>query len=106
MTEVDFYTAKNGELLGFHVHGHSGYAEEGEDIVCAAVSSAVYMVINTVTDVMHIDADVEVEDGDAVFRILSKYAAACRDILQGLKLHMLSLEEQYSNFIIVKYTEV
>ena len=106
MTEVDFYTAKNGELLGFHVHGHSGYAEEGEDIVCAAVSSAVYMVINTVTDVMHIDADVEVEDGDAVFRILSKYAAACRDILQGLKLHMLSLEEQYSNFVIVKYTEV
>ncbi len=106
MTEVDFYTAKNGDLLGFHVHGHSGYANEGEDIVCAAVSSAVYMVINTVTDIMHIDADVEVEDGDAVFRILSKHAAACRDILQGLKLHMLSLEEQYSNFVIVKYTEV
>lgn len=106
MTEVDFYTAKNGELLGFHVHGHSGYADEGEDIVCAAVSSAVYMAINTITDVMHIDADAEVEDGDAVFRILSKHAAACRDILQGLKLHMLSLEEQYSNFVIVKYTEV
>ncbi len=106
MTEVNFYTAKNGDLLGFHVFGHSGYAEEGEDIVCAAVSSAVYMVMNTVTDVMHIDAEVSVDDGDAVFRILSKYAAACRDILQGLKLHLLSLEEQYSDFIIVKYTEV
>ena len=64
MTEVDFYTAKNGDLLGFHVYGHSGYAEAGEDIVCAAISSAVYMVINTITDIMHIDADVEVEDGD------------------------------------------
>ena len=106
MTEVDFYTAKNGELLGFHVHGHSGYAEEGEDIVCSAISSAVYLVMNTVTEIMHIDAQVEVDDGDAVMRILSKHAASCRDILQGLKLHLLALEEQYSNFIIVKYTEV
>jgi len=106
MTEVNFYTAKNGELLGFHVYGHSGFAEEGEDIVCAAVSSAVYLVINTVTDIMHIDAETEIGDGDAVFRILSKDAADCREILQGLKLHLLSLEEQYSEFIIVKYTEV
>lgn len=106
MTEVNFYTAKNGDLLGFHVSGHSGYAEEGEDIVCAAVSSAVYLVINTVTDIMHIDAEVNVEDADAVFRILSKHAVACRDILQGLKLHLLSLEEQYPQFVIVKYTEV
>lgn len=106
MTEVNFYTAKNGETVGFHVFGHSGFAEEGEDIVCAAVSSAVYLVINTVTDVMNIDADVQVNDGDAVLQILSEDAAVCRDLLQGLKLHLLSLEEQYSDFIIVKNTEV
>lgn len=106
MTEVNFYTAKNGDLLGFHISGHSGYSEEGEDIVCAAVSSAVYLVINTITDIMHIDADISIDDADVVLRILSKHAVACRDILQGLKLHLLSLEEQYQNFIIVKYTEV
>ena len=106
MTEIDFYTNKKGELLGFHVHGHSGYADEGEDIVCAAISSAVYLVINTVTDVLHIDADVEVDRGDSVLRISSKNAESCRVLLQGLKLHLLNLEEQYSKFIIVKYTEV
>ena len=106
MTEFSFYTNKNGGLLGFHVHGHSGYADEGEDIVCAAISSAVYLVINTVTDVLHIDADVEVDSGDSVLRISSKNAESCRVLLQGLKLHLLNLEEQYSKFIIVKYTEV
>ncbi len=106
MTEVNFYTAKNGDIVGFHVYGHSGFAEEGEDIVCAAVSSAVYLVMNTVTDIMHIEADVQAEDGDAVLRILSEDAAVCRDLLQGLKLHLLSLEEQYSEFINVKNTEV
>lgn len=106
MTEVNFYITDKGDLLGFHISGHSGYADEGEDIVCAAISSAAYLIINTATDVMHIDADVSVYDADVVFRISSKYAVVCRDILQGLKLHMLSLEEQYQEFIIVKYTEV
>ncbi|MDE7389525.1 MAG: ribosomal-processing cysteine protease Prp [Lachnospiraceae bacterium] len=106
MTEVNFYTTGKGELLGFHVSGHSGFAEEGEDIVCAAVSSASYMAVNTITDVMHIDADISLDDAELVFRIFSKNASACRDILQGFKLHMLNLEEQYQNYIRVKYTEV
>ncbi|MBQ1516836.1 MAG: ribosomal-processing cysteine protease Prp [Clostridia bacterium] len=108
MTKVIFCTDINGELVGFHIHGHSGYAEEGEDIVCAAVSSAAYMVMNTITDVMHIDAQVSADDesGDAVLRILSENAAECRYLLQGFKLHMLCLEEQYNKFISVKNTEV
>lgn len=108
MTKVIFCTDKNGELLGFHVKGHSGFADEGEDIVCAAISSAVYLVMNTITDVMHIDAkvSVETESGDAVLRILSENAADCKYILQGFKLHMLGLAEQYKEFISVKYTEV
>ena len=33
---------KNGEhFAGFECLGHSGYAQQGEDIVCAAVSTAV-----------------------------------------------------------------
>ncbi|MFR7477837.1 MAG: ribosomal-processing cysteine protease Prp, partial [Acutalibacteraceae bacterium] len=32
-----------GFFTGFTVKGHAGYSEEGSDIVCAAVSSAVYM---------------------------------------------------------------
>ena len=106
MTEVTFYTAENGDIQGFHVKGHSGYAKQGEDIVCAAISSAVYLVMNTVTDVMNIEAQAEAENGDAVFRVKSNQTAACRDIMQGLKLHLLSLEEQYGKFIHVKNTEV
>ena len=31
---------------GFSVSGHSGYGEEGGDIVCAAVSSAVSLALS------------------------------------------------------------
>ncbi|MBQ6947327.1 MAG: ribosomal-processing cysteine protease Prp [Clostridia bacterium] len=30
---------KQQQPIGFQCEGHSGYAEEGEDIVCAAISS-------------------------------------------------------------------
>lgn len=106
MTKIEFFTDSLGELVGFHVHGHSGFAKAGEDIVCAAVSSAVFMTMNTITDVLNVGAEVSAEDGDAVLKILSVDAGACKSILQGLKLHLLDLEEQYGEFIKVKFTEV
>ena len=105
MTEIEFFTG-SGKTVGFTVHGHSGYADEGEDIVCAAISSAVIMTINTITDIMHIRADVSAEDGNAALKISSNDAEACQSILLGLKLHLLELEKQYGDFMNVKFTEV
>ena len=42
MTRVAFLR-HSGKPAGFDVSGHSGYAAAGEDIVCAAVTSAVRM---------------------------------------------------------------
>ena len=106
MTEIEFFFFFCERLTGFHIHGHTGFAYTGEDIVCAAISSAAIMVMNTVTDVMRADAEVSAEDGDAVMKISSKNAGACQSILQGLKLHLLELEKQYGDCINIKITEV
>ena len=37
MTNITFYKTNNS-FVGFRVSGHSGYAEEGSDIVCAGIS--------------------------------------------------------------------
>ena len=44
MTKVTIYKNLEKECVGFRVCGHAGYADEGEDIVCAAIS---ILVINT-----------------------------------------------------------
>lgn len=106
MIKAVFFTVASGDLVGFRITGHSGYADSGSDIVCAAVSSAAYLTANTVTEVLNISAEVEAEDGNMLFRIFSKDAMACRDFFAGLKLHLLSLEEQYPDYIQVNYTEV
>ena len=47
MISVAFLTPPEGGVLGFSMEGHAEYGEAGEDIVCAAVSSAAYLAANT-----------------------------------------------------------
>ena len=61
MTSVKFLVDPKG-IYGFCVSGHSSRNCDDElgKIVCSAVSSAVYLVANTVTDVIGDVADVEI----------------------------------------------
>ena len=61
MITVSFYVKK--EPVGFEVSGHSGYADEGSDIICSAVSSCAYMTANTATEIMGLSPEIEVKDG-------------------------------------------
>lgn len=104
MIRAEFFTQADGELAGFRISGHNG--EAGEDIVCAAVSSAAYLTANTITDVIQAEAGVTAEDGFMLVRVAPKDVKNCRSILAGFKLHLLGLEEQYPENIKVSYTEV
>ena len=76
MTKVTF-SSQGGKLLSVDILGHAGYAEEGEDIVCAAVSSAVMLTHALLLDVQGIPIDTLVEDDGAHIRITLRRAAAC-----------------------------
>lgn len=41
---------ENGHYKKFMISGHAGYADEGEDIVCAAVSALVINTINSIEE--------------------------------------------------------
>ena len=66
MIRAVFFEGENGR--GFEISGHAG-GSAGTDIVCAAVSSAVYMAANTVTDVIKIHADISEQDGYLKFSV-------------------------------------
>lgn len=107
MINIDFFTLSSGELVGFKIQGHSGLAESGHDVLCAAVSSAAYLVANTISDVIKADAEIFVSnDGQMYLKLVDFNKNSCRDILLGFKLHVLGLEEQYPENIIVNYMEV
>lgn len=107
MVNINFFITDNGKLLGFEICGHAQRDEIGKDIVCAAISSAAYMTANTISEIIKVDADISVFDsGSMSLKINENQFNFCQDILLGFKLHMIALEEQYPENIIVNYTEV
>ena len=93
-------------LCGFRVKGHSGAGSEGNDIVCAAVSSAAYLAANTITDVIGAKAEIELDEGYLSLIVAPEQQARCADILRGLSLHLSALAEQYPENIQFGNTEV
>ena len=82
----------------FTIKGHSGSAESGQDIICAAVSSAAYMAVNTITEILGEDVEADVSDGYMKIKLCSGNQAAT-DILRGLELHVSELSKDYPDFI-------
>ncbi len=90
---------------GFSLCGHAGAGVAGEDVVCAAVSSAAYMAANTVTDVVGAKATVDVGDGALTLEVFEENAGI-KTVMDGFFLHMKALQEQYPERIQVLKTEV
>ena len=93
MIKVTIFTSDNG-ITGFESRGHSYFADEGSDIICAAVSSAVYMTVNTLTDIVRCQAKVNVSDGKMSFHVTTKLSEA-QQILEGFKLHIEAMAADY-----------
>ena len=102
MTKCEFFT-EGDRITGFSISGHSGYAEAGSDIVCAAVSTAVTMAEATINDVCGAKAKVRVKGDDA--RVTLTLPASCDEedavqaVLAGMMLTLCSLRDDYPDFI-------
>ena len=90
-------------ITGFSVSGHSGYAEAGADIVCAAISTAVTMAEAIINEVCGAKAKVRVKEADA--RITLTLPTSCDEeetvqaVLSGLMLTLLNIKEDYEDYI-------
>ena len=104
MTTVTFLT-EDARIIGFDVQGHSGWGESGEDIVCAAITSAVRLVEATVNDVMGLCAAVKVREADASISLrlpgglANTAASTCQNLLTGLMVYLAQLHDEYPDNI-------
>ena len=100
MTTVVF-RMEGDRITGFDSKGHSGYAEEGADIVCAAITSAIRLVEATINDVLGLAASVKVREEDASISLrlpggLSPTAeSTCQTLMTGLMVYFAQLHDEY-----------
>ena len=106
MTTISF-RMEGERIVGFQSKGHSGYAEAGRDIVCAAVTSAVRLTECAINDVLGLGASVKVKEADASVSLripggLSQTGeSTCQTLLTALMVHFASLHEEYPEHILV-----
>lgn len=94
------FRADGDTLLGFRISGHSGYSEQGSDIVCAAVSAMVMLTVNTACDIFGAEASTETDESDASvdFSLLSESEIAS-SLLRGFRQELLALERDFPDHI-------
>ncbi len=107
MTTVTFHSAQ-GRIDGFVVEGHSGYAEAGSDVVCAAVSAAVGLVECTINEVLGLEASVKLRPDEAriTLRLPGGLGAqnehTCQNLLAGLLVYLQNVSEDYPENLAVR----
>ena len=90
-------------ITGFSVSGHSGYAENGADIVCAAITAIVTMAEATINDVCGAKAKVRVKDEQA--RITLTLPVSCDEeetvqaVLAGMMITLAGMRDDYPDYI-------
>ena len=73
MTKVVFFR-NDGIFYGFRETGHTGYGDEGYDILCAALSSMTMLLINSINVVYAGELDYTIDEGATEIMVQSKSA--------------------------------
>lgn len=106
MTTVTFHS-EGSRITGFTVEGHSELAPEGEDILCAAITSAVRLAECAINDVLGLEASVKVRQKDASISLKlpgslgQTNESTCQTLLTALMVYFTELREEYPDHLIV-----
>ena len=108
MIKVTIYQNSKQEISGFTLQGRAGYAENGSDVVCAAVSVLAQNTVNSIErfteDSFTVDVDEEV--GELKLKLEPGYSKETALLLDSLILGLQGIEEEYMEYIDVIFEEV
>ena len=98
---------RNGNYLEFVSKGHAGYAEEGQDIVCAAVSALIITTVNSLEKFTDDKFDVQEKDGFVSIHFRNDLSERGMLIMDSLLLGLTEIAGSYNNrYLTVKVKEV
>ena len=104
MTDVKV-TKKDGSIISIVCDGHTGYGIEGEDIVCAALSSVVQTALLGLLTIAKVNVVYKVDEAQGYLEILLPQNLSkderhdCDVILNTMLCGVSDLREGFSDFI-------
>ena len=101
MTKVKIFR-KNGNIIGYKASGHSGYSEQGSDIICSAISTSLQMTLIGIQEVLKLKVDFKINDGflDVDLKNISQDKLTQTNILtEAMAIFLKELTKQYPKYI-------
>jgi len=108
MTHVRFFLTAQG-IRGFEIKGHIGYADRGQDIVCAAISALGQTAVLGLKEVVGVDCSVNIQDGFLACHLPNEMAPLdwqySQIILQTLLQGLTAIQAEYPDYITIREVE-
>ena len=99
MITVTTVSDTEGKILRFSVEGHSGFADNGSDIVCAAVSSTLWMMINGIEKQNLAQLSYKERDGFVECTVSPQRDSGADVLLSSFVMFIEELSGQYGDFL-------
>ena len=105
MTRVVIFKKKD-RISGFEISGHTGYAEEGSDIVCSAVSSVSQMALLGIKDVLKLNVFFEISDGFLKLSLGKNVEnESAQVLLKSMEKSLREIQKEYGNYVKLEVKE-
>lgn len=109
MTHITIYRNQKNAFTGFLCEGHAGYADAGEDIVCAGISTLVINTINSIEALTETEilADAEQESCTIHVNFPSGCEKQAKLLVDAMILGLQGIQTNYGKkFLTLDFKEV
>ena len=110
MTHVTIFRNEDKECVGFQIEDHAGYADQGEDIVCAAISMLVINTINSIEVFAEDEVSLISDEENAMisYHLMKSPSKEAELLLNSMILGLQNMvdDENYTEYIDLTFEEV
>ena len=110
MTEIKLFRDRDANIVKGVMSGHTDYADMGSDIVCASISSVIFMALNGIEKVLNTQFGYETGDGYLEFVLPCDLdddkIKEINILLDSMYLFLKELEKQYPDNVMITELEV
>jgi len=110
MTEIKIFRDKSTNIVKGILNGHADFEDIGKDIVCASVSSVLFMALNGIENVLNVKFGYSMDDGYVEFVFPDDLDDNKRKeiniLLDSMYLFLSDLEKQYPDNVKITELEV
>lgn len=94
------------EIRSVVIQGHADFAPNGQDLVCAGVSSIAVGIMNALDELVHNECTFKMDAGFISIDVRNSHCERAQQILKVMLIQLLTMEGSYSNYIQIQQQEV